>query len=418
MKRNRDGSPPGSNHTLDPDVLSKLFTRACEDGDMVVIELLLKSGAIDINDYMPDGFTPLHKACLRNNADVVTKLCNYPNIDVNKTKGATPLYSACEKGFTSIVNILLGKIGVDVNKSAETEDGSLLYIACEKGFIEIVRLLIGVPDIDVNRVHIPPGESFYGGTPLYIACENGFTEIVCILLEVKGIYVNGDGTVIGNTQPIMACLNNTPLVAACENGHIEVVRALLGHEHIKPDMPSRDDLAQTPLIAACGPIDCVEIVNMLLQQDGVDVNHSCKGDISSDIYTYTPLHMAFNNLEIMERLLKHPKIDPNQVLPKCNSTPIYFACLNNNTETVELLLKYGANPNIAAIKQDENLNIGGTPFFVACMNGFVEIVQMLLKTNRVDVNKEREEDKLSPIEAAYNEKQHEIIRLLIEYKRK
>ena len=74
------------------------------------LEVLLNHPNFDINETRTYfNMTLLHYACLNKNSELVQKLCQYPNIDVNirDYTGRTPLMIACEFYNPKAVKILL-----------------------------------------------------------------------------------------------------------------------------------------------------------------------------------------------------------------------------------------------------------------------------------------------------------------------
>lgn len=55
-------------------------------------------------------------------------------------------------------------------------------------------------------------------------------------------------------------------------------------------------------------------------------------------------------------------------------TPLYIACQDGQTEAARVLVKYGANINLAC-------DDGSTPLHAACNYGHASIVEMLLQNN-------------------------------------
>jgi len=110
--------------------------------------------------------------------------------------------------------------------------------------------------------------------------------------------------------------------------------------------------------------DYVESVKYLIEQDKVDINKN------------NPL-LHTSNIELIRRLLKHPKIDSGQIahslIEKCKGI--------NNSENIvvikELLHHPKVNPNI----QERDKTI----LMEACQNGRVSIVKELLNHPKIDL---------------------------------
>ncbi len=132
-----------------------------------------------------------------------------------------------------------------------------------------------------------------------------------------------------NLQDEQGC---TPLWIAANEGALKAATVLLDWNATKVDLPNRHD--ETPLMMAAlkGHRDML----LLLITHGAEVNKQ----------GWTPLHYAATggHVELMKILLEnHAYIDtesPN------HSTPLMLAAMYGNEESVQLLLKEGADVSI------------------------------------------------------------------------
>lgn len=85
-----------------------------------------------------------------------------------------------------------------------------------------------------------------------------------------------------------------------------------------------------------------------------------------------------NDVARVERLLDDPSVDINWRGPKMGDSALASAAANNRVEIVQLLLRRGADANIAT---DEK----STPLQAAAYNGHAEVVKLLIEAG-VDVN--------------------------------
>ncbi len=122
---------------------------AVEEGYLPMVNRLLARGA-QVNLLDVKGQSPLQDAVRNENVEVLRRLLQVPNIDVN--------LQAMPPEFDRVENVAL-------------------HSAMETGSVEIVRLLLAAPGINVNT----RGEE--GFTPLHLAATLGNIAIINLLLD-------------------------------------------------------------------------------------------------------------------------------------------------------------------------------------------------------------------------------------------
>ena len=154
------------------------------------------------------------------------------------------------------------KEGADVN-AKNSEGYTALSLASDNGHTEIVKMLLATKGIKVNA------KDKYVYTALELASRNGHTEIVAILLD-NGADVNAKND-----------YGYTALIWASRNRQTEIVAMLL---EWGADVNATDDYGDTALMKVINcneeddrpwnqvENDIIEIVENLLNQDGIDVN--------------------------------------------------------------------------------------------------------------------------------------------------
>lgn len=131
---------PGSVNDYAPDGFTPLGL-ACFFGHLEVARYLILKGA-DVNQPSDNGFrvAPIHSAVAGNYTAIARLLIeNNANVNVVQQAGSTPLHSAAQNGNLDLL-ILLLEHGASVN--ARMEGGKLpADLAREKGFTEIAEIL-------------------------------------------------------------------------------------------------------------------------------------------------------------------------------------------------------------------------------------------------------------------------------------
>ena len=137
-----------------------------------------------------DGTSPLITACLHGFDDVVGRLLQAPNVNINhkrKSDDCTALFAACRKGSAECVKCLLQNPQCRVNEPKKN-GRTPLFIASFFGYYDVVEALINHANkmqkrgmkhgvVDVNQ---PDSKGF---SPLFVAAQNGFDEVVTLLLQ-------------------------------------------------------------------------------------------------------------------------------------------------------------------------------------------------------------------------------------------
>ncbi len=244
------------------------------------------------------------KQMIQNSPDLI----NAPG----NTSNYPPLIQAAISDHLRVAHYLLDN-NVNVNVTINNGETPLIMAAIG-GHKAMLELLLS-HGADVNA------EDDTGETALHQTAKHGFQAVTEVLLT--------------NHANVNAVDNNgaTPLFLAAQSGQLKIVQMLLAGG-ATPNLKDFRDM--TPLdyaITAGSP----EAVKALLEA-GTAVN-------TEDAFGRTPLsYAAEKNNPAIVSLLLNAKADPNG--GKLDA-PIYSAINQANTNTLELLLKAGANPNLA-----------------------------------------------------------------------
>jgi ankyrin repeat protein/mannosyltransferase OCH1-like enzyme len=234
------------------------------------------------------------------------------------------LYLAAQEGNLKEAEIWL-KMGANPN-NIRVNSVSPLAVAAQKEHLEIVKLLINNgADIDFS------GDGY---TPLYRSIQSRNYEIAQYLIAHGA-----------NVDSIQANKVNILFYSAYKN-YPEMVQLLL-HNDALTDFEFNGGTAKE----YAQRHSFIEVVNEFTLSDFIKA-------------------VRRDNLENVQHLIDSGfAIDTKH---QFNTTALYYSCLDGHVEMTKLLLKNGANPNIAIIS-------GDTPLYVASSKGHLEIVKLLIE---------------------------------------
>ncbi|OXB52979.1 hypothetical protein ASZ78_011760, partial [Callipepla squamata] len=259
----------------------------CEGNKSHIRTLMLKG--LRPSRLTRNGFTALHLAAYKDNAELITALLHggadvqqvgygaltalhiatiaghHQAVDILLQHGAyvnvqdavffTPLHIAAYYGHEQVTHLLL-KFGADVNASGEVGDRPL-HLASAKGFLNITKLLMeegSKADVNAqdNEDHVP----------LHFCCRFGHHEIVKFLLQSSF-----------EVQPhVVNIYGDTPLHLACYSGKFDVVKEMIQLSGTE-SLTKENIFSETAFHSACTYGKNIELVKFLLDQNVVSVNH-------------------------------------------------------------------------------------------------------------------------------------------------
>ncbi len=369
--------------------------------DPDILNLLLESGKVDINEKTEYGVTALHMAIRQSNtATAEFLLSKGANPNVTDQDGWTPLHWAARYAKDmDIVELLLNHKDVDVNYLDNLGVSALFHATLNKH---------GLGERIANRLKEKGALERENGLPYRY-----FDSLAKLMLTFSHIKPDEiDNFFSDNTKTMedkIARIKKKYLISAIEYSDVERVRLLLKNganinsarrenginalhlasfhakttdlidtilETGKFDINGTDNKGRTPLHFAMLGYNATSARYLL--EMGADLNINDKNGV-------TPLHLAAakneETTELIDILLETGQCNINGV-DNYGRTPLYWAIERSAPVTINArrLIKMGADPGIA----DKN---GVTPLHMAARNAeTMDLIELLLKTEAVDVN--------------------------------
>ncbi|XP_020899126.1 transient receptor potential cation channel subfamily A member 1 isoform X2 [Exaiptasia diaphana] len=239
---------------------------AAVSGNLCVLRALFEGKDLDLHAEDGDGMTPVLRASLEGNRDVIEYLLDqgaHVNAPPN-TGFPSPLMCAVKRDQHKTMKFLLSK-GAQVDQ-IDTQWRNCLHIAAACSDPKTLRILL-----EKDTKHLVGKRDAYGKTPLHYAalrCSH-VGKIIQLLTDAGGLVISCDNDeriplhyaaragIVVSTRSLLEVspeslncadtLSQTPLHVAAANGQAEVCRLLLEN---KAEVDYRDDLRLTPLFHA------------------------------------------------------------------------------------------------------------------------------------------------------------------------
>lgn len=303
---------------LDPKQLELLI--AVKNNDIIAVNALLKEN-VNPNFVDEEGYSPLHRAVLNNNLDVVNVLLSYKDIDTEiklpyeasvddwYLGGATPLLVASYTGNADIVNALI-EAGSDIRAKDDIDGATTIHIASANGNNEVINILLNKDNTLINEA------DSMKDTPLHWASIKNQTDTISLLLA------NGADTKLTNSD------GNTVLHYAAMYGDVNTVNVLLDADSSLASVENNEGI--TPIYYAIVVSDN-DILSSIITNGQIDIN-------KKDSLGYTPLHYAANygNMEAVVLLVEEFNADKT-IVNDDNFTASDIAANNSYYTIVEYL---------------------------------------------------------------------------------
>ena len=325
-----------------------LFMNAIEDGNIEVIELLMRQG-VDINHKCGYGVTPLLVAVHNNDIETVNVLIRHgadPNFAQKHAGGKTILMESVLKNNKEITEALLNA-NARINDVTKISGNNALILATIHGSIECLKILL-------QRGSNVDQQNNNGKTALSMAAKFGSVESIEILLQHNASI---------NVQDYS---KKTALMYAAFGNHADCVKILIASGAML-DITDNEKLDALMLSLINNEDDKCPL---LLIRSGCSLhNVSMSG--------YTPLQICVNRnrIPLIKEMIKHG-VNVNQCT--FHHTALWHATNQCSEECVKILLTANASPNI-----------GHPPLVIAARyHDNFDCIQMLLEAgasvNRTD----------------------------------
>ena len=418
------------------DYENSLFT-AIENNDTNSVSSILQTSTnININILDEEGYTPLHRAVLSENKDIVLDLLKYTNINIDSKLdmkvsvngwylgGASPLMLASFLGNNEIVNILIEN-NADLKAKDSIDGGVAIHLAAANGKNDVITSLLKKDDtiinikddkgntplhwasmkdkVDTMKLLIDNGADIEAvdvdnWTALHYAAAFASLDAVNVLLEAganKEAKTKDDSVAAyyARTEEIMKVLaleNSDNLSSKNVNEAIDSTPALTDSQ----EEPQTEEINLTD--------KQLELLVAISNNDIIAVNNLLKENVSANFKYeegYSPLHLAVlnNNIDILKMLLeqkdidKEIKLDNEAYLVDYNwfvggYTPLLLASLIGNVTATSMLIDAGAD-----IYAKDSVD-GAEAIHIAAANGRDDVVMVLLSKDKRLVN-ERDDDR-------------------------
>lgn len=286
---------------------------AAMNRDQAAVKALIKDAA-DVNAAQGDGMTALHWAAMHGDLELAQMLIYAgANVKASTRIGAyTPLYLASQQGSAGVIEALI-KAGSDP-KAGTTNETTPLMVAAQAGKTEAVKALIdGGADVNAK-------DGVRGQTPLMYAAAANRADVVALLVA-RGA---------------------DPKIASKVTDLTSLTREGMGFGG-NPQVPGAAAPGQAPGGApAAGP-------------DGRPGGPGAAGARAPQIPGVT------RSYQLNELIAAHGGL-----------TPLLYATRQGHAESVEALLKAGADVNQISAGDET------TPLLMAIINGHFDVAQTLL----------------------------------------
>ena len=341
----RGAKPHGSQGGIDPLVMAH--------NKPELTAILKNAAAGTLHDLAEAGDTEGVKAKIAQGTDVNALIAH----------GETALYRAAGKGHAETVKALIAA-GADVNVRNVVEFTALIR-ATMGNHVEVVKILIEA-GADIHA------ETSSGQSALLLATLYDKPEVVTLLVRTGAKIGAVEAAILGDRELLLLRLSEndnvesgtsgdmTPLMGAAAGGQEACLTLLLARG---ADLNAVDIQGQAPLHFAIMR-KRAETVRWLIEQ-GADVNR-----VGENLAFRQGMEKRHQENPVTTDVQKH--LDEHLKMRRSH-TPLEFAAMGGQVETVRLLIQHGANVNT-----EEKVFLH-SPLGSAVWGGNAEVVRILIE---------------------------------------
>lgn len=342
--------------------LETYFIRACIKGDIKLAEFLLEKGAnpATVDEH---GVSAVTHACLSGNFNLVGSLVWQHQVDITPT-----MQEACRDGNLAIISGLKGSYIIGGYEDTPSEVEAVIS-ACRNGHLAVVSKLLndglgggGVKAATVMRSLCDPFDSA-GVEALLLAINNAPDRAMAIdpILEMRNAQI---------TSQLLAVLWSLPgdLSEAGDDHYLYFAKACA--YGTTADIERLQNANMTSLLdRSLSYNPNAEVLHYFLDQ-GAD-------PLKNDQILFNACRTGDTSL-VSRLLAAGVSIDQRD---SNGLTPLLWACDEEKTEMIKLLLNSGADPNAVSYRQSSPM---GTIFASQVLHGkdvedFPELIKLFIK---------------------------------------